>query len=496
MKLFELPKAELRYSPKKRSVSMPDLSGLKDGQRKAFEGIKEYLLDKEAVGSCFLDGAAGSGKSYLSAAIVEFILSYMRENKKPYYKIAVTATTNKAVKVTYRMATYYDSSIEYRTVHSLLGLKEKIGANGEQLFVQDYKSPPALSDYDLIFIDECSMLSNELFCGHSMLKGIQDYIEEGLKAILVGDPNQIPPVNAQQCPALTEEGRETYNIRHFVLDEIVRQAADNPIISLATRVRKHLHIPKSFAGSQDMLWEGDKGVYFIDRNDDNGLDDLEEILSHVFTSENFKQDPDFGKIIAYHRKAVYVMNNYIRQLIYGDEADTSRLLIGEKLIVDSPIMEPEDKKIMLPTNEELEVVEFTDKFEDVNDGQFRIPYHNTLVRYFRFDNSTVEKRIKIPTWDGQEIVDEILQTLAAHAKSLKGDKVGSARAWREFYDFKETFAEVSYNYSITGHRSQGSTYVNAFVMEYDIDKNPRIKERQRIKYTAFTRPSQRLFVIN
>lgn len=42
---------------------------------------------------------------------------------------------------------------------------------------------------------------------------------------------------------------------------------------------------------------------------------------------------------------------------------------------------------------------------------------------------------------------------------------------------------------------QGSTYKNVFLLEDDIDMNPNIVERNRIKYTAVTRPTENLFVI-
>ena len=54
---------------------------------------------------------------------------------------------------------------------------------------------------------------------------------------------------------------------------------------------------------------------------------------------------------------------------------------------------------------------------------------------------------------------------------------------------------MSYSYEITAHKAQGSTYDNAFVLEADMDINRKIKERNRIKYTAFTRPKYKLFVI-
>lgn len=496
MHLFQLPEVKERYILKKRNVTKPDLSMLKEEQRVAFDGLKKYILDDSGViGSAVLIGYAGTGKTFIISKLIEEIFSLMNEQKNYGYKIACTATTNKAVKVTYRQADYFHTGIDYKTVHSLLGLKEQITNDGKQIFVQDYKNPPQLDEYQLLIVDEASMLDVNLFIGGDKMKGLQDYIEEGLKVIFVGDDSQIPPINRDKSPVFDEEVRENYNIKCFKLTEIVRQAAENPIISIATEVRNKLHVPKNFAGREHSLWEGDKGVYFIDRHDQEGMDEFSNLIEHIFCSENFKADPDFGKIIAYHRSVVAGANNIIRRFLYGDDADEYRIMVGEKLLVNSPIFEPGEDKIMLPTNEEIEVVSFNEKIKNINEGMFTIPYYETRIKYYRFDNSEVEKWIRIPTTEGQRVVNEILEQFATRAKAF-GKTLEGRKAWSDYFEFQREWADVSYNYSITAHRSQGSTYQNAIVLEYDIDKNRKIKERQRIKYTAFTRPSQRLFIIN
>ena len=90
----------------------------------------------------------------------------------------------------------------------------------------------------------------------------------------------------------------------------------------------------------------------------------------------------------------------------------------------------------------------------------------------------------------------ILDILKEKATSQKKGTWEAAGAWKEFFRFQDNFADVNYAYAITCHKSQGSTYVNTFVINSDIDKNKRIVERNRIKYTAFTRSSSRLIVID
>ena len=70
-----------------------------------------------------LTGAAGTGKSYLTAAIVDEI-----DNTLPVgqYDIQITAPTHKALKVMKEMLFYsYDIGVKCSTIHSFLNIKQK-----------------------------------------------------------------------------------------------------------------------------------------------------------------------------------------------------------------------------------------------------------------------------------------------------------------------------------------------------------------------------------
>lgn len=74
---------------------------------------------------------------------------------------------------------------------------------------------------ELVIIDECSMVDGRMG---------EDLLSFGTKVLVLGDPAQLPPVAGG--------GFFTEGVRPDVmLTEIHRQAADNPIIAMATRVR-------------------------------------------------------------------------------------------------------------------------------------------------------------------------------------------------------------------------------------------------------------------
>ena len=79
----------------------------------------------------------------------------------------------------------------------------------------------AVSKADLIIIDECSMVDEELG---------RDLMSFGTPILVLGDPGQLPPVSGG--------GFFTDHEPDILLEEVHRQARDNPIIDLAQMVRE------------------------------------------------------------------------------------------------------------------------------------------------------------------------------------------------------------------------------------------------------------------
>lgn len=86
-------------------------------------------------------------------------------------------------------------------------------------FVLNVDSP--LLRADLLIVDECSMVGDQM---------AEDLLHFGCKVLVLGDPAQLPPVWGT--------GYFTERKPNVLLTEIHRQAADNPIIRMATDVRE------------------------------------------------------------------------------------------------------------------------------------------------------------------------------------------------------------------------------------------------------------------
>lgn len=450
--------------------------GLNSGQLDAFNKLVAFSKS-ESNEMFILKGYAGTGKTFLVKRFVQYILESDRKSS-----IAVTAPTNKAVKVLFRSSSLKNKNVSYQTVHKLLGLKEKITKDGKQVFEKGKNQVTELSLYKYLIVDEVSMLNDELFLE------LKDHRSK-VKIIFMGDPAQIPPVNKTDCIPFGEE-KNKYEFVEHSLTEIMRQANDNPIIEYSFLIRENLDKTNPIKNIESKIIEN-LGVVRIDSSDEEQRRGVLKIFNEHFNCEEFKKDSDYAKIIAWRNVTINKTNDIIRKLIFG--TPDSIIMIGEKLIANKPIFVPDTSTIIFNTSDEFEVVgiktvnvsiKIFKSYEDFKCYQCR-------VKYLDMTNEACYSNVTILHEDSVKKYEKMLGDLKTFAIHNNGEK-GS---WVRYFEFERCFADVGYNYAITAHKSQGSTYKNVFVIEDDIDLNSNLIERNRIKYTAYSRPSQKLFII-
>ena len=193
------------------------------------------------------------------------------------------------------------------------------------------------------------------------------------------------------------------------------------------------------------------------------------------------------------------MNDVIRKVIYGDEALGSKILVGEKLIANSPILQGET--VILNTNEEFTVDSFNIKSDDlryqISDNpdedllSVTLKYYDAVVSYLDDEDDIIKVNIEILHEDSEDEFKKIANMFKLRAI----EKKGKDKSWLIYYNFLRKYADVNYAYCTSAHKSQGSTYNTAFVLEDDIDMNLDVIERNRIKYTAYTRASKKVYVL-
>lgn len=472
------------------------IKGLNEGQTIAFAGIVEFFNDPQA-NAFVLKGFAGTGKTFLVKRVLESIVTSF-----PNRRIAITAPTNKAVSVLQKKAPFsskateklvftdlFDakSKLEYMTIHKLLGLKEEITAAGQQVFKPAGKEKNELSKFHYLIVDEVSMLDDEL-C-HMIMKH-----SDKVRILFMGDPAQIPPINKEYSIPFSENPE--YTFEYAELTEPMRQKEGNPILENAFIIRDNLSVLHPIPKLETKVNAEGKGVFFYHAVTDRPK--MRPLFKEYFDSQAFKEDADYVKVICWRNKTVDYINNIIRELMYGKDAQP--FVVGEKLIAHKPIFEKISGArygnfwtIQFNTSEEMEVIAMTTMTRRRTDGIFKLSYKIYLLKVKAYNPDTQ----KYFTSDIEIVHPDSFQEYEALCKLAKEKAINSRlpKDWVVYYDMLKWSANVAYNYAITAHKSQGSTYTNVILMEEDIDANNRIVERNHIKYTASSRATDKLFIL-
>lgn len=199
-------------------------------QRDAFQMLALFLNDRGGDGCFILKGYAGTGKTTIISTLVKALPALSM-------RTVLLAPTGRAAKV---MRHY--SGRKALTIHKKIYRKK--AALSPDLTFELADNPHT----DTLFIvDEASMISNEQisFNRKSVLEDLIAYVRKGTncRLMVVGDTAQLPPVGLRQSPALDKQWMESaFGLRIFTyeLTEVVRQQRDSGILYNATRIREQI----------------------------------------------------------------------------------------------------------------------------------------------------------------------------------------------------------------------------------------------------------------
>lgn len=299
---------------------------LTESQEYAYNELLKFC-DSKTEKEIILTGSPGYGKS--------FLIEKLSETKR----IILTATTNKASAV-------FDGI----TIYSLIGikLKENKKTGKEEL---DYARASTIYNA-IIVIDECSMITEELY------KAIDRYTSN-CKIIYVGDFYQLPPVNDNF--SIFKKGIKTLELK-----EPCRTDKED-IINLCNQIKRSIvdnTIFKQFRESDN--------IKFIRTNEE-----LNEILKTFH--------PIDDKILTYTNDDVVLNNCRIRKIFGMNE-----LINVDDYVVCKSVIEG-----YIPAKIE-EVKRIKSIIRENNDGTVKIKtYDNGIYNVYLNQNSYRERLKKL-----------------------------------------------------------------------------------------------------
>lgn len=422
-----------------------------------------------------LAGYAGTGKS---TCIKKIIDEYRRE-------IVVSAPTHKAKKVLMNT-----TDLPAQTLHSLLGLRPDVDLDNFNPNDPEFNpiAEPKIGEYDFVIIDEASMINQELY---NMI--VEKTKDTETKVLFMGDPAQIPPVGEKESVVFNQNSNEFHQ-----LTIIERQNDTNPLWIVYDALRNNLTSPTGGFERKTMMNHMGEGVVFTA---DKQV--FREAILKKYTSDDFKRNTDFAKVIAWRNKTVMSANKVIRTALFGENADI--IEIGDILMGYRSVRSSNAQYNIIENSADYRVVEKS----DLEENKFKIMGWRVKIREdmphgkFKFKEIFI---IDVNDHDNLHRYAELHDKYKEFGKNRK--EFGS---WTQYYDFRrhnilmKTITkhkdgrprsryevinkDMDYGMAITAHKAQGSTYTHVFVMENDMDANWLIKERNQLKYTSFTRPT-------
>lgn len=426
---------------------------LNSGQQAAVDVMTKELLSGDQQGLTLL-GEGGTGKTTcVMWAVEQWIKAGM--------SVIMAAPTNKAVKQLESSARRFglnSTRVQFMTLHKALGLA--MLPDEENMYAAQV-AEPKLSDFDILVLDEGSMVSRIAFMQYLL----PELESNKMKAVIMGDRMQLPPVRESESMAL----------QHFPSIELTkteRFSMDSDIAKVTTDLRMAMDSKKAFIFNSDDYpnLKTVKPAFFT-----------KEVLENI--DENTSQDD--VRVLAWTNARVNMINKMIREKIYGRKAEP--FIVGERVVTGRPITQGRD--ILLSTDEEC-IVTGVDvaSVMDENSGEEYKTYLITLQPLYDPVGSVV---CHVVHPDSELVLFDDLEDLFRRAKRCTSADL-RRQLWAKYRYLRDLFSDLKYCYCITVHRSQGSTYQTVLVDVDNILTNTRRDERRKLLYVALSRASQNL----
>ena len=450
-----------------------------DGQDKLLGELAVFLTLswKQSNALFILRGYAGTGKTTVVQALAD-VLPLIGK------KTTLLAPTGRAAKV---LASY--TKKQANTIHRKIYFAR---TNKDGLI--DLKLQTNYHKHTLFIVDEASMIQHvmsaegALFSSRNLLDDLFKYVYSGenCRMLFIGDAAQLPPVGLDYSPALDHEFlTRSYHlsIDTFELTEVVRQARESGILVNATRVRQQIQLKKSEFPMFSI--EGCKDITRL-----NGQD-LEEALNHAYSGSQKENNV----VICRSNKRANIYNREIRHRILFLEEEISS---GDYLMVvkNNYYWLPEDSAAGFVANGDIVELMRIRNIEDLYGFRFA----DVTVRFIDYpDEKDLDVKIVLDTLMSESAAlsqsdnNRLFQAVMADFQDLpsRRERLEKVKASPYFNALQVKFA-----YALTCHKTQGGQWDNVFIDQgYINDKMVNI-EFSRWLYTAVTRATKKLYLIN
>lgn len=451
--------------------------------------LSHFLYAPVERGAYILRGYAGTGKTYVISAVVKVLKRQGRD-------VVLLAPTGRAAKVLSLHAGF-----PAYTIHKIIYRQRNLG---------DINSPFDLDfnkHKDAVFIiDEASMIANEvdggaasIFHGGQLLDDLIQFVFSGrnCRMVLVGDNAQLPPVGEDESPALSPSALRGMglNVSGYQLTTVWRQASESGILMNATMLRERL----ALASTSD--------APCIDTSHYRDISNLSgSEMVETLTDDYDHWGQEQVVVVTRSNKQAVQYNLGIRNIVFGREAGLeagdvimvvrNNYYWTEQLAAD---LKDEDGRDSLPinflANGDIAVVRAIRSYHEF----YGLHFADVSLEFPDYDYFEMEVRVILDalTSPSPGLTFEQNQALYHGVMEDYSDiKKHGERTRKLRLDPNYNAVQIKYAYAVTCHKAQGGQWRNVYIDQGWLPPDGIDRAYYRWLYTAFTRATNRLYLVN
>ena len=449
-----------------------------ENQMVAIDKLCNFILEKNNEKIFVLFGYAGTGKTTLMSAFVK-TLEILK------LRSILLAPTGRAAKVFSNF-----SGQRAFTIHKKIYRQKSSSDYGAA-----FSMAPNMHSDTFFIVDEASMISNggsdQAFFGTGrLLDDLINYVYSGnnCKLILLGDTAQLPPVGSSVSPALDINELKCYGVEvdYVVLNQVVRQAEESGILYNATKIRQTI---ENISPEQNVV---------VPKFDFYGFKDVKRITGNDLIEELEQSYDKSGLlntlVITRSNKNSNIYNAGIRNRIFWRE---------DQICIGDIVMVVKNNYFYAENLENTDFIANGDIAEITRIGKYETAYGfnfvNVDLRFNDYENLEFSAKIILESLTVQgaalsESDNNKLYNEVCAAYSHLGNKRDIYKAVRKDEYFNAL--QVKFAYAVTCHKSQGGQWDTVFIDQGYITDDMLNREYLRWLYTAFTRATKKLYLVN
>lgn len=442
--------------------------------------LAEFLLSPSEREVFMLCGYAGTGKTTLISALVRTLVQLER-------RVVLLAPTGRAAKV---FSNYSGRSAH--TIHKCI-YRQKSIVNNAVFTLADNRWRNTL-----FIVDEASMIAAGGSSGFGSGALFDDLVEfvysgDGCSLLLLGDTAQLPPVGEELSPALScDYIRSMFlNVVRVEMTQVMRQSDGSGILQNATMLREI--ISQGVVGQFPRVrFEGFADVCRV--SGDELIEAIESCYSEAGVDETI--------ILCRSNKRANVYNEGIRRRILYREDELNRgdlLMVVKNNYYWREELGKEDKSLL----EKIDFIANGDVAEITRVGgveeMYGFRYADVTLSFIDYDDCEMDVKI-------------MLNTLTSESPSLTRDENERlfTAVWNDYPEIRSkrkrmeemrknpyyNALQVKYGYAVTCHKAQGGQWRRVFIDQGFIAADGYDADYYRWLYTAFTRATEKLYLVN